>query len=310
MAKSTPDNPQSKPEPDAPDGRESWIVKLRTMMERETSIAWLVPGLLQKDGSALLLGNAKAGKSTLARQLAATITQTGDREFLGHRVDNDRERRALIVNLEDSEDTARDHLVKLGADPDRLYISTWAKPPLRDRLDALDEAIGYCLPDLVVIDTVGRWLEFEDGNSYAEVQRTMAPLCDLARRYKTCVLLLHHARKSGGTGGVEALGSTAFAGATDCIMSLKVREDGSGTRTIEATGRNSVHLPRTALKFEDGRIASMGTVGRLEGEELKLRILEEIENADEPLTTTQLRERIGGRKQALTTALEELTRIP
>ena len=304
MAKSIQEQPSS--EPDAPDSALPWVVTLRTLMARKTSVAWLVNGLLQKDGSALLLGAAKAGKSTLARQLAATVTRTGDREFLGHRINDDVEGRALVVNMEDSEDTARDHLLRLGADPGRLYITTWGAPPLRDRMNALDEAIGYCVPDLVVIDTVGRWVQFEDGNSYAEVQRQLAPLCDLARRHKTCVLVVHHARKSGGTGGVEALGSTAFAGATDCILSLKVREDGSNARTIEAVGRNNVNMPRTVLTFENDRLSAARTIGRFDAEGLKQRILEEAEKAVEPLTTIQLCDRIGGRKQALTTALDEL----
>ncbi len=301
---------QSEREPDATPAPDPWIIPLQTLMDRKTSITWLVKDLLQADGSALLLGAAKSGKSTLARQLAATVTQTGNREFVGRRVISDRSGfsgRALIVNLEDSDDTAKHHLLKLGADPLRLYMTTWPQPPVKERLAALDEAIGYCAPDLVVIDTLQAWLQVEDINAYAEVQGALASLCGLARQHNTCLLLLHHARKAGGTGGAEALGSTAIAGATDCILSLKVREDADQTRTIEANGRNSVKLKRTALKLEDGRIVSAGTIGRLNAEELKDRILEEVENADGgEVTESELRERIGGRKQTLLKLLDEL----
>jgi RecA-family ATPase len=53
-------------------------------------------------------------------------------------------------------------------------------------------------PALIVIDTIARYTSgFEDVNDYTKVLAALEPLQDIARRYGTAVLALHHAPKTG-----------------------------------------------------------------------------------------------------------------
>ncbi|KKL69005.1 hypothetical protein LCGC14_2119310, partial [marine sediment metagenome] len=80
-------------------------------------------------------------------------------------------------------------------------------------------------PLLVVIDTIGFYMDAEDENSSAQTRAQIKTLVKLVRRYNFAALLIHHTRKgSSDKYGYETLetlrGSSAFAGNVDTLAVL------------------------------------------------------------------------------------------
>jgi RecA-family ATPase len=89
---------------------------------------------------------------------------------------------------------------------------------------------------LVLIDTLGSFWDVEDENIATKVTKAIKPLVHLARTTETCILLLHHNRKSGGSAGSEIRGSSAIFAAVDVALIMK--ENGVETqRTIAVKSR-------------------------------------------------------------------------
>ena len=101
-------------------------------------------------------------------------------------------------------------------------------------------------PDLLVIDTYGKWSGVEDISDYGDTNQSVTALNHLVAAWPDCaILLLHHARKARSRTATEAsLGSQALAGASDINLWL-TGGDGETDRKLGYQGR--VETPLDAL---------------------------------------------------------------
>jgi hypothetical protein len=95
------------------------------------------------------------------------------------------------------------------------------------------------------------------------------------------LLLTHHGRKSGGSGGDAVLGSTALSGAVDTLLEMRNR---NGVRSLSSIQRYGVDMEPTIIAFEatSCRVSANGSTGDAERGQIESEILTCVENADEP----------------------------
>lgn len=267
------------------------------LAEEDREPPWLVDGLLPAGGSSLLVAKAKTGKSTLIRQLLASVVLGG--EFLGRRVER---RRALYFAIEEKRGRLRDQLRALGFDDDPLYLVLGKLdhrgPPMYEQLAAGITETGA---GLVVIDPLFKFVRIKDGNDYAEVSRILEPLTDVARQSGAHLCIVHHANK--GSGGLDAsLGSSALNAAVDTIL-LLVR-DGQ-RRTVQAIQRYGEDLDEVVLAMDDaGRITITETVAEARESEHEARVWAVVQGG--AFTESQIVSAVGGDRVAVRFALRQL----
>lgn len=212
------------------------------------SLSFMVDDMLPSGGVSLLIGHPKAGKSTLARVLAAGVMGCGEQAFLGRSI---RETgRVLYYSPDEHPSMTVQHFRGiLPTDADGIDFV------LRGDLNGLASVIdGH---KLLIVDTMGRLFQgvrFHEGDSYFQWQAYLDRVREIATDTGCHVCLLHHARKSGGDRALAVLGSAAIAGAVDTVLSLTVaEEDGQHVRYVESSNRAGVDLPRQRLAlFGDG----------------------------------------------------------
>lgn len=92
---------------------------------------------------------------------------------------------------------------------------------------------------LIVIDTLSRHWGNDDENDNAKVEAILTPLINITRVTGCAILLIHHTRKSGGSGGVASRGGSAIVGAVDIILELGRfdRGDRTNRRRLEGYSR-------------------------------------------------------------------------
>ena len=209
----------------------------------DEGVAWLVDDMLTVGGLSMLVAKPKAGKSTLARDLARRVAR--GEPWLGRTVQRGS---VLYIALEEQRAVVAEHFKAMGlhaGDPLAVYVG----PPPANAMDALAAACeAQPPPALVIVDPLFRLVAIDDGNDYAKVTAALAPLVDLARTTGAHVLTVHHARKTGGDAGDETLGSTGLLGAVDCNLSLK-RNPG-GERYLSTLQRIGADMPETLLTMD------------------------------------------------------------
>jgi hypothetical protein len=146
--------------------------------EPESATEWLVQDRIPAGAVVLLAGRPKAGKSTLARELAFAVA-TGT-PWLGWRTTVGT---VWYLAFEDKRAELRRHFREMGAtgtEPIRIF----AGQAPSEIMAALLELAAKERPALIIIDTLRRLLWARDLSDYAEVTTRFEPLLRLAR--------LHH----------------------------------------------------------------------------------------------------------------------
>jgi hypothetical protein len=201
---------------------------------------WLVDGLLLVGGVSLLVAKPKVGKTTLSRARGLAVAR--GTPFLGRTT---QQGAVLYLVLEDSEEMAKEHFVRMGGTAEPLFCHI-AGGEEAD-LEWVGEIIAEFQTRLVIVDTLFKLIRFSDGNDYAQVSRAMAPLIGLARKTRCHITCLHHVGKGLRNGPDAILGSTALFGAVDTVLSL---EEHSERGTISTTQRYGTRLPPTPLTLD------------------------------------------------------------
>jgi hypothetical protein len=253
--------------------RPSLLVAADLVTEPDEVIQWTVDGLLPAGGLSLLVAKPKVGKSTMARHLAVAVA-SGE-PFLGRQTVAGP---VLYLALEEKKSHIRSHLRRLGVDADTrtLHLHIGPLPP-GDPIRWLKDRINETGATLVVIDTLGRFVQARDLNDYAEAVRLSRPLIEMAHGTGAHILCLHHAGKGDLRTGIDAgIGSTAWAGSVDTHLSMKRNQ--TGTRTLETiqrtgddmaetqvildrdTGRVKLGVPAEVAKLADARTVILDTV--------------------------------------------------
>ena len=215
------------------------------MAEPVKEIAYCVDGLIPMGGLSLLAGKPKAGKSTLVRQLAASVANGTD--FLSRLTIQGS---VLYLALEEMQSEVNKHLEDLGVNensPVSLHFGGSGKP---------EQAIGEIQSviqkrgdiALVIIDPLVNFLKVRDGNDYSLMYPAMMKLVDLARNTGVAIVVVHHAKKRKSDDLTDgALGSTAITGAADNIV---VIESHGETRSISTQQRYGRSLEPTQLRWD------------------------------------------------------------
>lgn len=199
------------------------------------SVNWMIEGMLRRSGILLMTSAPKVGKSELARNLARAVA-TGT-EFVGRRC---QQGKVLWFALEEPKPHLEDRIQAMGMT--RLPISYVTEPSPPDEGAWIAAIVEAVKPDLVVVDTVGRFVHIESINDYSQVTRATQPFLSLRDKFGTTFVLLHHNSKAGGT----PLGSTQWSGTVDTIVTMTRNPEGQ--RFITTTQRSGTELEATILE--------------------------------------------------------------
>jgi len=182
------------------------------------AIDYLIPGLLPKGESALLVAMPKVGKSLLGIDLAFAVA-TGEDYFLG---ESCKQGKVLLVSVDESKQSTSRKLLKRGfrvTDKDNIRIVTKFNI---EQIGKLEKEIEDFRPSLVIIDSLKRITTgLEISENIAEFADNVYTISELCNRYGASCLLIHHSKKNNESTGVEnARGSTAITGACGNVWVL------------------------------------------------------------------------------------------
>ena len=265
---------------------------------------WAVDGLLPAAGFVMVAGGPFAGKSRLARDAAVCVAR-GER-FLGLET---RRGTVLCVFLEDAAERTAAWFAELGLQPDDPLLAIRSRVPPAKPLKVLSGWIDSFRPRVVILDTLLRYTQAPDLNDYSRAGAVVNPLHALALDKKTCIVALHHARKSGEEGepSSRALGSQALTGAADVLWLLSV--DAEGRRFLQTESRLGENMPARLIEADQcGRFTFGAERKDAQREGLKIRILEKLGELGE-LTATELQKAVGGNDNEIVRAREELVAL-
>jgi hypothetical protein len=182
---------------------------------------------------------------------------------------------------------------------------------LPEALPRLAATLARSRPGLLLLDPLIR-LHRADENSAQEMAVILDGLRDLARSAKTAILLVHHARKAsaGHSPGAGLRGSSDLAAFGDSNLYLRRLADAAELELrIEhraAAGPEPLHLrlcveaAGSSARFEARTRSAPG------GDPSAPRLLALLEAATTPLSTAQLRTRLGLRNQTVSATLRSL----
>ncbi len=102
---------------------------------------------------------------------------------------------------------------------------------------------------LVFIDTLAIWAGVEEENDAGEMTRALAGVQLVAQETDAGIVVVHHTRKGGGTGGEAIRGSSAILATVDMSAELSTVEEGSTDRWLDVQGR-VIFPERLRLAFD------------------------------------------------------------
>jgi hypothetical protein len=234
------------------------------------AVSWLWHRRIPLGKLLILDGDPDLGKSLIALDLCARLS-TG-RPFPDGQPSSG-PANSLVLSAEDNAaDTVVPRLHRLGADVQRVFV--WQREgddedwPWRfpAQVDRLDDALRRTEARLAVIDPIMAFLDdsvFCAGDQ--SVRRALAPLMQLAEKYR-CSLLMHRhlTKKGGGRALYRGLGSIAFVAACRVAM-IVARDRQTPDRCILAQVRGSLAGPQPSLAYRltaaDGELPVVDWLG-------------------------------------------------
>jgi AAA domain/Transcriptional regulator, AbiEi antitoxin len=213
-------------------------------------LRYSVPGIIP-EGSVLLVGPPKVGKSWLVLSIALAAAATGN--ALGLDIDK---RPVLYLALEDGDRRMQDRCRRLlCGDPIPQafeYLTRVEHGRILDTVAAWLDLHGD--PALGILDTLGKVMPpaLNGESAYQRDYRVGGQLKQLADGHPgTTVLVNHHDRKADADDFVDSVSGThGLAGAADAIVVLtrpRLQEDG----LVKVTGRD-IPEGEYAVRFRDG----------------------------------------------------------
>jgi len=213
-----------------PPNQASWTGKLGVSLKNIPPRKWLYGVDLVKGELTVIGSPGGAGKSSLAIGMAICIAT--NRELLEEKIRGRGNLKALVINGEDSTDEIRrrvcafslqhglvesdlGHLTVVGAnDPwvQRIsFLTTNGDKSAFNQggLDALQLALDALRPDVIVLDPLVSFCAGCNVNDNAVMSLVMRKLKEIAARYECAALIVHHTRKGGDAGNVEAISGAA-----------------------------------------------------------------------------------------------------
>lgn len=263
------------------------------LQEPEERTQWIWEGILPEGGMSLLVAKPKVGKSTLALNLAISVSRGQD--FLGRTT---LPTGVVYLALEEKRSQIRKRLEAMNVEDEPLCLHFGLAP--KGAIEQIDALLAETGAGLLIVDTLQKLARVRDLNDYASVTTTLEPLLAVARARNCHVLLTHHAGKADRTDGDEILGSTALLGAVDTAILLKKREQGRTLSTVQRYGEN---LPETVIVLgEDYSLSVAGTLDDAKKEGVWAEIRTALETSP-GLTESEIIEAVNCRKIETASAL-------
>lgn len=166
---------------------------------------WLVEGLWSRGGVGILGGPPKCAKSWLALDVALSVA-TGTACLDTFDVLEPGE--VLLIMAEDAPEIVRARLesicthrhIAIESAPIHLVLAHALRLDIERDRDRLRETIARMKPRLLVLDPFVRLHRIEE-NHAGDVSGLLGWLRTLSREHDLAILVVHHARKNGATGG-------------------------------------------------------------------------------------------------------------
>jgi hypothetical protein len=220
-------------------------------------LEWVIKDILP-EGSYMLSARPKVGKSWLALQICAGVAY-GEPVF-------DREVKqgvAIYLALEDNHRRLQSRLRKvrpLGYNTPSLHLYTKWRRFNEGGVEDLVNLIEKLKPRLVVIDTLAKVRPTTGRNNvYESDYGALAPITEVANRFRTTVLIVHHNRK--GKAECDPLeqvsGSLGLSGAVDGVLVIDGNR-GDAAYTLSLIGRDIPNDEDLAISLSDGRWTLLG----------------------------------------------------
>ncbi len=216
-------------------------------MDMEEEIEWVWEDYFPAGGLVILAAKPKVGKSTLAYQLIVKIAK--GEPFLER---STKQGGVLIVALEEHLRDVRLRLKELDGRLDNIFIHSGSLVPNSDTLLAIEIFALERGVNLIVIDTLAMFWRLQDESDVSAMTREIKPLLELARNTGACVVLIHHFRKSEGSGGDEIRGSIALMGAVDIALGLYPQGGGNRRELKKLGSRYSETSSELTVELKDG----------------------------------------------------------
>ena len=293
--------PTASPEgaaPFVPSGSFSFTPWAELLAEPAETQSWLWDRTLATSSISILVSRPKVGKSTLARSIAVAVATGG--KLLGRTVSPGK-----ILYLQISAEGKRSELKQsfehAGASlDDRLWVYTG--PTVEGPVEALEQAIAQYSPNLVIIDTMIRWVRVADANDYTEMARITEAIATMARLSGSHIMMLHHASKADRDAGDAVLGSTAIFGAVDTLLAMRSRE---GRRTLESRQRYGDDMEETVLELDQstGLIMAAGSLEEVEQRDVRDAIMG---HASDGMSRQQIVDGVEGKTATIGRAIRQL----
>lgn len=223
-------------------GRSAKLLMQKVLPETKWAVQYLIP-----EGSTLLCGKPKAGKSFMALQMACRVNE--GKTFLGRKT---RKGKVLYITLEDEENRIQKRLKYMGYDSSGLglenlyleYTSTWKRFYKKNVIKIITEYLKYWDGEvsLVIIDTLQRFrgLQEESSNMYGADYAFMNEIQEMASATNTAIVNVHHTKKSAtGDFVADGAGSFGIVGGSDNVYCL-YREDNEAHGILKGGGRDVV----------------------------------------------------------------------
>lgn len=242
------------------------IVRLSELEEKE--VEWLWENRVPIGKLTTYSGDPGNGKSFTAHDMIARVTSGSpwpDKPNVQQPVGD-----VILIQCEDDlNDTVLPRVLKAGGDVSRVHAiesveCTGKDGEITERGFNLStdipvlEAVLESNRDvrLIVIDPVSGYCGNVDTHKDAPVRAMLAPLADLAARYRVAVVMITHMSKAkGGTAISKSMGSIAFVAASRAQWAF-VKDHEDPTRRLILLGKLNVSAESTGLAYRirDGKV--------------------------------------------------------
>lgn len=190
-------------------------------------------------GCTILAGAPKSGKSYLTLGMGIAVATGG--KFISAR-DILQPGRVAYWALEESAARTGKRLRQLVETPSitlqNLEFMYSLKPMFSGGLEDISTYCEKYKPNLIVIDTLMAFVTGDRGSRrdvFRDDYREIKALSDLAGKYDTALVVVHHTNKMGGTGIAAVAGTHGVTAAADCIWTMQRQPQRRAT--LEMTGR-------------------------------------------------------------------------
>ena len=228
------------------------VIRLSEVPSEE--VKWLWPDIVPMGKLTLIIGDPGLGKSMLTMYMASHVTTgqpwPGDGQTPTGSV--------VLLTAEDGlSDTVRPRIDATGGDSSRMVAIQGVMRAGQDECFDLSKHIPQLeqvlqqTPDakLLIVDPIAAYFGHTDSHVNTAVRRVLAPLADLADRYKIAVVAVNHLNKGTSSNAIHrAMGSIGFVGAARSVW-LVCEDPEDGDRRLFLPAKSNLSSRKTGLAF-------------------------------------------------------------